>query len=77
MTMSSTTTARTVGDVELVEPASKSNGWFYVVKDDKGVHYYVSAIGGKVAHGVKVGTKFKLAIANPSKAISIYVLTST
>ena len=73
----STTTSnpRVVAEVELVESPSKGNGQFYVVKDDKGVHYYVSALGGKAAFGTKVGTKFKLVIANPSKQISAYYLT--
>lgn len=75
--MSSTKTiSRDVGMVELVESPSRANGQFYIVKDDKGVQYYVSAIGGKIAHGVMVGTKFKLSVANPSAAVSIYLLTN-
>lgn len=72
--MSTTTSNRLVAEVELVESASKSNGMFYVVKDDKGVHYYVSALGGKAAFGTKVGTKFKLVLSN-SKSMSVYYLT--
>lgn len=72
--MSTKTSNRTIGKVELVELPTKENGMFYVVKDDKGVHYYVSALGGRIASGTRPGTKYNLVLSNPSKAMSIYVL---
>lgn len=73
--MSTKTSDRTVGVVEIVELPDEKNGMFYVVKDDKGVHYYVSALGGRVASGTLPGTKYNLVVSNPSKAMTIYVLT--
>ena len=52
---------RLIDIVELVEPASKSNGYMYLVKKlDGDQRYYVSAMMGKQAVGMPVGSKFKL-----------------
>lgn len=58
--------------VELIEPASRDNGYMYLVqKDDK--RYYVSALMGKQAVGMPVGSKFKL-IYQSNHSMGMYVL---
>lgn len=58
--------------VELVESASKDNGYMYLVKkDDK--RYYVSALMGKEAVGMPIGSKFKLNYLS-STSMGAYVL---
>jgi hypothetical protein len=45
--------------VELVEPACKENGYLHLVRaGDK--RYYVSALMGKEAVGMPIGSKFNL-----------------
>lgn len=45
--------------VTLVEHPSRDNGYFYVVKN-KNDRFYVSALFGKEATGLPVGSKLKL-----------------
>jgi hypothetical protein len=62
--------------VKLMETPTKENGYFYVVESTKtkGNRYYVSALFGKPAHGLRVGTKLNLLYTNPSKDMSAYAL---
>lgn len=57
--------------VELIGNPDTERGW-YVVEGPKGKHY-VSALGGRAAKGLPMGTKLKL-MRNESKQMSAYVL---
>ena len=59
--------------VKLVSTPSKDNGYFYVVNGPKGTHY-VSALFGRAAQGLTIGTKLKLSYTTPNKAIGAYIL---
>lgn len=45
--------------VELIEPASRDNGFLYLLTANN-TNYYVSALMGKAAVGMPTGSKFKL-----------------
>jgi hypothetical protein len=58
--------------VKLIESPSSRSPW-YIVEGPKGKHY-VSALGGRVAKGLREGTELRL-YRNEGKQMSAYVLT--